>query len=198
MPINLNFKYKELIEILESQSPFIPDIALILGSGLGNFVNSLHLEKSFSTNELPGYPPSTIVGHQGKIHFAQYSGKKLLIFQGRIHLYEGYKIWECILPVFLAYKMNTKYLLLTNAAGGVNKNFSPGDFMLATSFNGLFIKNELMKLIGIASLEGKNNFLRLPSSSLNSLIKKASREISLDLKEGVYWYIKGPSYETPA
>jgi purine-nucleoside phosphorylase len=88
--------------------------------------------------------------------------------------------------------------MLTNAAGGVNKNFTPGDFMLAKSFNGLFIKNELTRLISVASLEGKNNFMNLPSSKLNSLIKKAAYEENIDLKEGVYWYIKGPSYETPA
>ncbi len=198
MVMNLNFRYKELIEIVEKQSPFNPDITLILGSGLGNFAKSISIKKTFSTNDLPGYPPSTIIGHEGKMHFAEYAGKKLLIFQGRIHLYEGYKIWECILPVFISYKLHTKYLLLTNAAGGVNKNFSPGNFMIANSFNGLFIKNELTKLIGIASLEGKNNFLKLPSSTLNSLIKKAAYEENIDLKEGVYWYIKGPSYETPA
>ncbi len=198
MVMNLNFRYKELIEIIEKQSPFKPDITLILGSGLGDFVKSISIKKTFSTNDLPGYPPSTIIGHEGKMHFAEYAGKKLLIFQGRIHLYEGYKIWECILPVFISYKLHTKYLLLTNAAGGVNKNFSPGNFMIANSFNGLFIKNELTKLIGIASLEGKNNFLKLPSSTLNSLIKKAAYEENIDLKEGVYWYIKGPSYETPA
>ncbi|MGE5805762.1 MAG: purine-nucleoside phosphorylase [Ignavibacteria bacterium] len=198
MPLNLNFKYKELIEIFEKQSPFKPEITIILGSGLGNFVKSIEVKKTFSTHELPGYPPSTITSHEGKIHFAEHSGKKLLIFQGRIHLYEGYKIWECILPVFISYRLNTKYLILTNAAGGVNKNFAPGDFMLAKSFNGLFIKNELTRLISVASLEGKNNFLNLPSSKLNSLIKKAAYEENIDLKEGVYWYIKGPSYETPA
>lgn len=198
MAVNLNFLYKELIEIFEKHSPFNPDIALILGSGLGNFVNTIEIKKSFSTNELPGYPPSTIKGHEGKIHFAEYAGKKILIFQGRIHLYEGYKIWECILPVFISLKLNTKYLLLTNAAGGVNKNFSPGDFMLADSFNGLFLKNELTRLIGIPSPEGKNNLLNLPSLRLNSIIKKAADEESIDLKSGVYWYIKGPSYETPA
>jgi purine-nucleoside phosphorylase len=198
MAINLNYKYNELIEIIEKQSPFHPDITLILGSGLGDFASSVSIKKTFLTEELPGYPPSTIAGHEGKMHFAEYAGKKLLIFQGRIHFYEGYKIWECILPVFISYKLHTKYLLLTNAAGGVNKNFSPGNFMMAASFNGLFIKNELTELIGIASLEGKNNFLNLPSLKLNSLLKKAAEEERIDLKEGVYWYIKGPSYETPA
>jgi purine-nucleoside phosphorylase len=198
MPVNLNFKYKELLEKIEDQSPFNPDITLILGSGLGNFIKSISVNKTISTADLPGYPPATIPGHEGKIHFGDYAGKKLLIFQGRIHLYEGYKIWECILPVFIAYKLHTKYLLLTNAAGGVNPDFSPGDFMIASSFNGWFIKNELTKLIGIASLDGKNNFLNLPSKGLNSLIKKAALNENIDLKEGVYWYIKGPAYETPA
>lgn len=198
MPVNLNFKYKELLEIIENQSPFTPEITLILGSGLGDFVKSISIKKTISAKELPGYPPSTIAGHEGKMHFGEYAGKKLLVYQGRIHLYEGYKIQECILPVFISYKLRTKYLILTNAAGGVNPGFSPGNFMIASSFNGWFIKNELTKLIGIASLEGKNNFFNLPSKRLNSLIKEAALSENIDLKEGVYWYVKGPAYETPA
>jgi purine-nucleoside phosphorylase len=198
MPVNLDFKYKELLEIIENQSPIIPDITLILGSGLGDFVKSISTLKTISAKELPGYPAATIAGHAGKIHFSEYMGKKILIFEGRLHLYEGYKIYECVLPVFISYKLQSKYLLLTNAAGGINPGFTPGDFMLASSFNGWFIKNELTKLIGIASLEGKNNFLNLPSQRLNSLIKQSAVIEKTNLKEGVYWYTRGPSYETPA
>jgi len=198
LSVDLNFKYKELLKILETQLPFTPEIALILGSGLGDFVENTDVKKTFSTKELPGYPLSTIPGHEGKIHFAESKGKKLLIFQGRIHLYEGYPIYECILPVFISYKLNCKNLLLTNAAGGVNKNFIPGDLMLTTSFNGIFIKKELTKLIGVASLNGKNNFLNLPSKKLNDIVKQAAHSEKIELKEGIYWYTKGPSYETPA
>jgi len=88
--------------------------------------------------------------------------------------------------------------LLTNAAGGINKNFIPGDLMLTTSLNGIMIKNELTKLIGLANLRGKNNFLHLPDNDFNNLIKSEAQSENIKLKEGVYWYTKGPTYETPA
>jgi purine-nucleoside phosphorylase len=196
--IDLNFKYKELISFFEKNVPFKPDLAIILGSGLGEFAQSVNTKKTFSTASLPGYPVSTVEGHTGKIHISEYGGKKLLLFQGRIHLYEGYKIYECILPVLIAYKTGCRKMLLTNAGGSVNLNFHPADLMLATSFNGINIKKELTQLIGLANVEEKNRFLDLPSLSLNKIIKNAALKENIDLKEGVYWYTKGPSYETPA
>ncbi len=198
MLINLNLKYEALISELSSCFDFVPDMSLILGSGLGDFIKQINIIKSIKTSSLPGYPHSTIEGHEGKIHYAKYEGKKLLIFQGRIHLYEGYHISECILPVYIAHKMNTRFLLLTNAAGGINHSFNPGDLMLASTFNGISVKKELTDLMGISSLEGKNNFFNFPSEEFNASIKKAALEEKIDLKEGIYWYTKGPSYETPA
>ncbi len=196
--INLNFKYQELINQLKKEIPFSPDLAIILGSGLGDFVKNIKIIKSISTSSLQNYPPSTIQGHEGKIHFAEYSGKKLLIFQGRIHFYEGYHISECVLPAFIASKLNCKKIILTNAAGGVTSFLKPADLMLADSFNGISIKKELTDLIGIPSIEGKNNISNFPSKIFNEIIKKAALEEKIDLKEGTYWYTKGPSYETPA
>jgi purine-nucleoside phosphorylase len=196
--INLNLKYEALINKLGEELSFSPDLTLILGSGLGDFVDEVKLLKTFVTSSLPGYPHSTIEGHEGKIHFAEFAGKKVLIFQGRIHLYEGYHISECILPVFIAHKLNSKNLLLTNAAGGINRCLQPGDLMFAESFNGIMIKKELTDLIGLSSLEGKKNIFNFPSASLNKIIKEAALDEEINLKEGVYWYTKGPSYETPA
>jgi purine-nucleoside phosphorylase len=196
--IDLNFKFKSLINFFENNSPFSPDIAVILGSGLGDFAGTLDPKKTLSTNSLPGYPPSTIPGHEGKIHFAEYAGKKLLLFQGRIHFYEGYKIYECILPVFLAHSLGCKKIIITNAAGGINPFFTPGDLMLANSFNSISIKKEITSLIGLATESGKNYFQNFPSKNLNKIIRSAALEEKIELKEGLYWYTKGPTYETPA
>jgi len=196
--VDLNFKYKALIEFLKSQAPFKPEISIILGSGLGDFAEQLQIHKSISTSDIPGYPATTVVGHKGKIHFAEYESKKLILFQGRVHFYEGYNINECILPVFISHKFVVKNLLLTNAAGGINKNFTPGDLMLATSLNGILIKKELTDLIGLTNLAGKDNFINLPDTAFNNLIKTAARSESIHVKEGVYWFTKGPTYETPA
>lgn len=198
---DLNFIFKELSEHIVKISPFgseTPDIAMVLGSGLGYFAEKVKIISSFSTAAMPGYPPSTITGHEGKIHFAEYEGKKLLLFQGRIHPYEGYKIEECTLPVWISYKLGCRNIFLTNAAGGINFNFKPGDLMLILSFAGSAIKKELTSLIGLADPVSRNGMLDFPSKKLNNLLKQAALEEKIELKEGVYWYTKGPSYETPA
>ena len=196
--IDLSFKYKGLLNFIYKEAPFIPELSIILGSGLGDFADELHVYKSISTSDIPGYPASTVVGHKGKIHFAEYENKKVILFQGRIHFYEGYKIYECILPVFISHKLGAKNLLLTNAAGGINKNFTPGNLMLAASLNGILIKKELTDLIGLTNQTGKSNFINLPDLHFNSIIKSAANKENIELKEGVYFYTKGPAYETPA
>ncbi|MGE5430539.1 MAG: purine-nucleoside phosphorylase [Syntrophomonadaceae bacterium] len=196
--INLNNKYQTLVDAVKNIAPFTPDVALILGSGLGEFAESVDTIKSISTVSLPGYPPSTVPGHEGKIHFAIHNDKKLMLFQGRIHFYEGYNISECVLPVFLAHKLGCNKIILTNAAGGINPNFVPGDLMLNVSFNAVHIKNELSQLIGIIPVEAKNRILSFPSPALNDKIRRAALEEKVYLREGVYWYSKGPSYETPS
>ncbi|HED05571.1 MAG TPA: purine-nucleoside phosphorylase [Ignavibacteria bacterium] len=196
--IDLNFKYKEIITILAKSFSKDIDIAIILGSGLGGFADSVNIVKTVSTTSLPGYPPSTIPGHEGKIHLAEYKGKTLLLFQGRIHFYEGYHISQCILPAFIAVKLNCKKLFITNAAGGISPNLNPGDLMLIESFNGISIKYELTQLIGLASFEGKEKFLNSFLTAFKQTIIKAALEEKIRLNQGVYWFTKGPSYETPA
>lgn len=196
--IDLDFKYKNLLDEIQSQKPFTPDIALILGSGLGDFANQTDIIKSIATDSLQNYPKSTVIGHKGFIHFVKLHNKNLLIFQGRIHPYEGYKISECILPVFLANRLGCKKILLTNAAGGLNPHFKPADLMLITSMNTFNIKKEITGLIGLASEKMKSEFLNFPSERINQVIRDASLEENVFLKEGVYWFGTGPSYETPA
>ncbi|MCX7876236.1 MAG: purine-nucleoside phosphorylase [Melioribacteraceae bacterium] len=196
--INMNAQYRSTYEELVKQIPFQPEICLVLGSGLGEFANKVNTVKSIPTSSLVNYPKSTVEGHQGYLHFSEYMNKKLLIVQGRIHFYEGYRISQCVLPVFLASKLNCEHILLTNAAGGVNTNFKPSDLMLATSFNGINIKKELSELLGVTSIKQKNNFINFPSQSFNEIIKKSALEEKIHLKEGVYWFNKGPAYETKA
>ena len=196
--IDLNFKYKNLLKLLEENLPSQPDLSLVLGSGLGSFAESIDIIKSFSTNDLPDYPASTVKGHKGKIIFGNYSGKNLILFQGRIHFYEGYVLSDCILPALISSELGCKKIILTNAAGGINYSYKPGDLMLASSFNGINIKKEITGLIGLAGIEKKNYFINFPSISLNKIIKDAASGNNLELKEGIYWYTKGPSYETPA
>ncbi|MCW9095188.1 MAG: purine-nucleoside phosphorylase [Ignavibacteriaceae bacterium] len=196
--IDLNFKYQEAISYLKKESPFTPDIAIVLGSGLGEFADSTKKIKSLSTSEIPGYPKTTVRGHQGAIHFSKVEKKNILIFQGRLHFYEGYKISDCLLGVLLSNKLGCKKIIFTNAAGGVNRNFAPGDLMLIDSFNALQLNKEITSLIGVTSIEVRNNFLNCPSKRMNEIFMDSAKEIKIPLHSGTYWYSKGPSYETPA
>lgn len=196
--IDLSFKYQDAIAYLKKESPFIPDIAVVLGSGLGIFADATKKIKSISTSDIPSYPSASVEGHKGIIHFSKIENKKILIFQGRNHFYEGYGLSDCVLPVLLTKKIGCDKIIFTNAAGGVNKNFVPGDLMLVESFNAINIKKELTDLIGISSFEAKKNFLNCPSSRINKILKEIADENGISLKSGIYWYTKGPSYETPA
>lgn len=196
--IDMDFKYKSLLEFITMESPFKPEICLILGSGLGDFAENIDIIKSIPTSDIPGFPDSTVKGHKGYLHFTELSGKKVLIFQGRIHIYEGYSIDKCLLPVFIAHKLGTIKLLVTNAAGGINLNFAPGDLMLITGIYSHNIKNEIASLFSVPSATIRENLNNLPNKSFNSIIQKAALEENIILKEGTYWFNKGPSYETPA
>ena len=196
--INMNEKYRATVEAIAKQIPFEPEICIVLGSGLGDFADKVETLKSISTASLPNYPKSTVQGHHGFLHFSYYGNKKLLIVQGRIHFYEGYTLSQCVLPVHVASKLNCKKLILTNAVGGINPSFKPGDLMLVTSYNGVALKKELTEIIGLANLEQKNSFLDLPSSEMNNTILAAAKKENINLQQGVLWLTKGPSYETPA
>jgi purine-nucleoside phosphorylase len=196
--VDLNFKYSEAINYLKKEAPFIPEIAVILGSGLGNFADLTKKVKTIQTSEIPKYPSSSVEGHKGLIHFSYVGNKKVLIFQGRIHLYEGYDLSDCVLPVLLTKKMGCNKIILTNAAGGINKTLHPGDLMLVESFNSMNIKAELTKLIGISSVEAKINFLNCPSLRMNQIISRVAEENGIKLPMGNYYYTKGPTYETPS
>lgn len=196
--IDMNAKYSGIVSQIKKTIPFEPEICVVLGSGLGDFADKVETKYSISTSSIEGYPKSTVQGHQGFLHFAEYSGKKLLIVQGRIHFYEGYHLSECVLPIHVASKLNCSKVILTNAAGGVNHQFKPGDLMLASSFNSINIKKEITDLIGLTTLNQKINFIDFPSERINSVIRDAALHENIALKEGVYWITKGPSYETCA
>jgi purine-nucleoside phosphorylase len=196
--INLSAKYSDILKEVLKQVPFEPEICIILGSGLGNFAEKIKTIKSIATTSLQNYPNLTVPGHRGYLHFSNYGGKKLLVIQGRIHFYEGYSLSQCVLPVHIAAKLGCKKILLTNAAGGVNPLFIPGNLMLSHSFNGSVIWRELAELVGLVTLGQKNSVLDLPSKDMNECISNAALREKISLCEGLYWMTMGPSYETAA
>ncbi|WP_017473031.1 purine-nucleoside phosphorylase [Amphibacillus jilinensis] len=175
-----------------------PKIGLILGSGLGELANEIESPINIKYEEIPGFPVSTVEGHAGQLVIGDLKGVSVMAMQGRFHYYEGYGLEAVTFPVRVMKALGVERLIVTNAAGGVNPDFEPGDLMLITDH----INNT-----GQNPLIGPNDSeqgVRFPDMSaaydrqLQQLAKQVAKTIDLDLKEGVYVWNTGPCYETPA
>ena len=193
---------KERIEVcledIKGKIPFMPQIALVLGSGLGDFADCYEKSAEISYHEIKGFPVSTVEGHAGKFVFSEIEGKKVVMMQGRVHYYEGYEMEDVVLPIRLMKMMGAATLILTNAAGGVNFGFKAGDLMLITDQISSFVPNPLRG-------ENINSLgLRFPDMSAiyDKTLQQTAREVAkaegIALKEGVYLQTAGPAYESPA
>ncbi len=175
-----------------------PKIGLILGSGLGDLADRIEDRVEIKYKDIPEFPISTVKGHAGQLVFGKLSGKSVVAMQGRFHFYEGYPIEDVVLPIKVLIDLGIQSLVVTNAAGGVNKDFKPGDLMIITDH---------LNLAGQNPLIGKNNDKegpRFPDMSKAyddeyiELARKIAKDLKLDIKEGVYAWFTGPTYETPA
>lgn len=175
-----------------------PSIGLILGSGLGILADEITNPTVIQYNEIPGFLKSTVEGHKGQLVIGELEGKTVIAMQGRFHFYEGYSIQEITLPVRVMKKLGVEILIVTNAAGAVNEKFNPGDLMLITDHINFGFGNPL---IGV-NLDDFGP--RFPDTSesydskLQELAKTTGEKLDINLKEGVYQFSSGPTYETPA
>ncbi len=177
---------------------FEPDIALVLGSGLGGFAENIQVEAEVPYNEIPGFPISTVPGHAGKFIFGYLGDKKIVCMKGRVHFYEGYDITDVVLPARLMKMLGAKILFLTNAAGGLGEGFGAGDLMLITDHISIFAPNPL---VGPNLDEFGPRFPDMSNvykKDLQDVIRQVAQENNIDLKEGVYAQLTGPSFESPA
>lgn len=191
----------ELTNTIKKQISIQPLAGIILGSGLNGLADSVSDAVTIAYSDLPNFPVSTVHGHVGRFVIGMLEGKPVLVMQGRIHYYEGYTMGEITLPVRIMQRLNIPSLIVTNAAGGVNPNFSPGDVMLITD------QLNLMGMSGLNPLMGPNlDELgpRFPDMSqpydreLCDLTRKVAKENNITLQEGVYAGLSGPSFESPA
>lgn len=185
-------------EGLRNRIPFRPRVALVLGSGLGGFADSLSPEAVIGYETVEGFPVSTVPGHRGRFVFGSVNGVPVVAMQGRVHYYEGYSMEDVVLPIRLMRKMGADILFLTNAAGGINAGFRPGDFMMITDQIGDFVPSPLRG----PNLDGLGpRFCDMSSvydGDLQEILRKTAAELGLVLREGIYIQLPGPSYETPA
>jgi purine-nucleoside phosphorylase len=175
-----------------------PLVGIVLGSGLGSFTKEMNIEKEIAYSDIPHFPVSTVVGHTGKLIFGELNGKKVVAMSGRFHFYEGYSALDVVFPIRVMKFLGIQTLFISNAAGGMNPDFKVGDIMVITDHISLFTANPLI---------GKNYDElgpRFPDMSepYNKLLIKKARVIAasknIDLKEGVYAGVTGPTFETRA
>ncbi|MBE5824064.1 MAG: purine-nucleoside phosphorylase [Butyrivibrio sp.] len=196
-----NTIYEKLIackEAVRKVTDFEPDVALVLGSGLGAFADNIKVETEVSYSDIPGFPVSTVPGHAGKFIFGYLGDKKIVCMKGRVHFYEGYDISDVVLPARLMSLLGAKVLFLTNAAGGLGEGFNAGDLMLITDHISIFAPNPL---IGPNLDEMGARFPDMSSvydKDLQDVIRKVAAENKIKLQEGVYCQLTGPSFESPA
>ena len=197
----MNPVYKKLMTCVESvkaKVDFRPEVALILGSGLGDYADEIEIVQTVDYTDIEGFPTSTVAGHKGRFVFGYVDKTPVVIMQGRVHYYEGYPMSDVVLPTRLMGLLGAKKLILTNAAGGVNFDFKPGDFMMLTDHITTGVPSAL---IG-ANLEELG--VRFPdmsevySTKMQEIVRETAKEQGIDLKEGVYAQFTGPNYETPA
>lgn len=189
---------KAAADYISSRISDIPDTAVVLGSGLGAFGDSIDVETIIPYSEIPEFPETTVVGHSGELICGKVNSKRILAFKGRFHLYEGHKIETATLYVRVLALLGVKNLILTNAAGAINTSFKPGDLMLITDHISVFCESPLFGKNDERFGERFTPMGEAYNKGLGLIAKTAAQELGIDLKEGVYIYAKGPMYETPA
>jgi purine-nucleoside phosphorylase len=189
---------KQAADYIKQKTGLKPKVGLILGSGLGVLADEIRDQMTLDYSEIPAFPESTVEGHAGKLVIGRLEGVNVAAMQGRFHFYEGHSMERVIFPVRVMKELGIDTLIVTNAAGGVNESFQPGDLMII---------NDHINLLGTNPLIGPNDAgfgVRFPDMSeayskrLRQLAKTTAEELSISVQEGVYTAVTGPSYETPA
>lgn len=194
-------EYKRImacVECIQKKVNFQPKVALVLGSGLGDYGDNIDIRYRVDYAEIDNFPISTVEGHQGRFLFGYIKDVPVVVMQGRIHYYEGYSMSDVVLPVRLMHLMGAEILMLTNSSGGLNPDFVPGDLMMITDQISTFVPSPLI---------GKNidelgtrfpDMTHIYDISLQQMIRDAAKDMDFSLKEGVYIQFTGPNYESPA
>lgn len=194
-----NEEMEKILNILRPLFPIPPQIALVLGSGLGDFAAELEKVRSVRTADLPSYPHSTVEGHSGAVHAGFLHGKSILCFQGRVHFYEGYSSKQVLLPARIAHALGAEILILTNASGGIHPRLKPGSFLLLEDQIDLQFRRP-------EPPRPAPQIERIPffsegspySRRLRKLAAKAAQRVGIPLQSGILGVLTGPTYETPA
>lgn len=190
--------FQKSAEYVKARAPFEPEIAIVLGSCLGPFADSIENPVSIDYAEIPNFLISTVPSHAGKLIFGTVGGRRVVCMSGRFHYYEGYSFEQLTIPVRLFKLLGVKATILTNAAGAVNTSYRPGDVMIVSDH---------IKMTGASPLRGINipefgprffDTTRMYTPALREIARECAKDVALKVHEGVYFYFTGPQFETPA
>jgi purine-nucleoside phosphorylase len=198
MAIDILDQLKETAKFLQAQYSNTPLVGIVLGSGLGNFIDEIEVEKEVAYADIPHFPVSTVEGHKGKLVFGKLSGKTVVAMAGRFHFYEGYSAQDVVFPIRVMKLLGVETLLLSNAAGAVNTDYKVGDIMIIRDHISFFTPNPL---IGKNIDEFGPRFPDMSEPYKKSLIQKVKAIAAankIEIKEGVYVSVTGPTFETRA
>lgn len=188
----------EAAEYVRRRLPVQPRIGMILGSGLGVLADDIEEAEEIEYGEIPGFPQSTVAGHAGKLVSGTLEDTPVLVFSGRFHYYEGFSLDQVVLPIRLMRELEIESVVITNAAGGINRSLQAGDLMAIRDHLKFFddspLRGENVEEYGPRFNDLSNAY----SADLRALAREAADEAGTDLREGVYAYMSGPSFETPA
>jgi purine-nucleoside phosphorylase len=191
--------YSEALRVLKAKIPSVPELAIVLGSGLGALAESPEAKAGLTIpfTDLPGFPAPTVAGHGGKLVFCVFEGRKVVLQAGRFHFYEGHPMSLVVSPMRIYGRLGVKAVLLTNAAGALNPGFGVGDLMALTDHINLFGTNPL---IGPNVEPGQRfpDMTAIYDPAFRARLHACARQSGQTLREGVYLGLTGPSYETPA
>lgn len=190
-------KINHCLEQIRSKTDFEPLMAVVLGSGLGGYASKMEVLCEIPYSEIDGFPVSTVQGHDGRFLFGYVEGVPIVAMKGRVHFYEGYAIDDVVLPIRTMGLLGAKYILLTNAAGGIDLDFEPGDLMLIEDHISSFIRSPLIgeniEELGVRFPD----MSRVYDLKLCDCIRRAASSEGIDIKEGTYLQTSGPQFETP-
>lgn len=191
-------KLNKCLKCVREKTDFVPKVAIVLGSGLGDFANDIEVVSEIDYHDIDGFPVSTVPGHAGKFIFGYVNKVPVVCMKGRVHYYEGYPISDVVLPTRLMKMMGAEVLFLTNASGGINPTFSAGDFMMLTDHVSIWAPNPLIGQ-NIDELGPRfPDMTHVYGVELQKIIEDTAKEEGIKLQKGVYAQLTGPSFESPA
>lgn len=191
-------RLENCVKQIREKTDFVPDIALVLGSGLGDFADSVKIEAEIPYSEIDGFPVSTVSGHDGTLIFCEIEGKKVAVMNGRVHYYEGYDIHEVVLPLRVIHLLGAETVILTNAVGAINEDYSIGDFVTVVDHISSFVPSPLVgeniDKLGDRFVDMTNVY----DEELNSIVRDVASKNDITIHKAVMVQVTGPQYETPA